>query len=262
MEGKTEMDYPVMEHRRSQLCNPRAVELFDLMIKKKTNLCISLDLHKSTEILAILEEIGPLICLAKTHIDIIDDFSAEFVEELGRLAKKHNFLIFEDRKFADIGSTAAKQFSRGIFRIADWANFINAHSLPGEGIITGLESVNKISGLFLLTQMSSSGNLFTEPYTQQTILMAKKYKDFVTGFIGADCPDNSFLLLTPGISLQQKGDQFGQAYRTPKMACERGTDIFIVGRSILNEDPHLRYAKALEYRNACWDCYENKFNKE
>lgn len=39
----------------------------------------------------------------QTHIDIIEDFDHDLVEQLQALSQKHDFLIFEDRKFADIG---------------------------------------------------------------------------------------------------------------------------------------------------------------
>jgi orotidine-5'-phosphate decarboxylase len=44
------------------------------------------------------------------HCDIIDDFTHAFAEELVRLSKELDFIIFEDRKFADIGTSHAGPF--------------------------------------------------------------------------------------------------------------------------------------------------------
>lgn len=42
-------------------------------------------------------------CSSQTHIDIVEDFDEDLVQQLQAIAEKHDFVIWEDRKFADIG---------------------------------------------------------------------------------------------------------------------------------------------------------------
>jgi orotidine-5'-phosphate decarboxylase len=116
--------------RSSNFTNPTAIRLLQLMDRKRTNLCVAVDCTTKAELLAITRQIGPFICLLKTHIDIILDFDQDLIEQLLLLSKHFDFMIFEDRKFADIGNTVKLQYSGGIYKISSWADITNAHAVP------------------------------------------------------------------------------------------------------------------------------------
>lgn len=245
------------ESRAAITPSPIAKRLFNLMAHKKTNLALSADVTSAKELLSLADQLGPEICVLKTHIDIINDFSPSLTTELKMLAKKHDFLLFEDRKFADIGNTVMHQFQGGIYRIADWADIINAHTLPGPGIIKGLQQgAHHSCGLLLLAEMSSKDNLFTKDYVAATLEMANAFPDFVIGFITQHALSDNlrFIHFTPGVKLDGGRDALGQQYVTPEQAIiEHKTDVVIVGRGIIQAKNPL--AQTNIYRERCFKAY-------
>ncbi len=259
---------------RSSLCkNSAARRLFEIMEKKKTNLMLAVDVTKASKLLDITRQLSPYIAGLKTHIDIIDDFSQSLINELQRLAHEQEFLIFEDRKFAEIGNTAQLQYAHGVYNIISWADIVNAHSIPGEGVVQGLYTAVKEQheprGCLLIAQMSSRNNLVTREYTQKTLDMAEQFHDFVIGFIAtggdplklrsfAHKVPPRYLLMTPGIRFGTKADTMQQSYATPEEAIIAGSDIIIVGRGIY-ESQNINEA-ALQYQHAGWKAYEARKN--
>lgn len=172
------------------------------------------------------------------------------------------------------GNTVALQYAAGVHKIASWAHLTNAHPVPGPSIIKGLSSVGLPlgRGLLLLAEMSTKGSLAVGSYTEEAVRMARQHKDFVIGFIAQrrmegiasqlneDISKEDFLILTPGIGLESKGDAMGQQYRTPHEAIfESGSDIIIVGRGIYGTDPtavDAIAAKAERYMAEGWAAYQ------
>lgn len=99
------------------------------------------------------------------------DYAAAVSHRLQALAHKHNFLIFEDRKFADIGNTVKHQYEGGLYQISSWSHIVNAHVVPGPGVVKGLCAVGKPlgRGCLLIAQMSSQGSLASGDYTNAAV---------------------------------------------------------------------------------------------
>jgi uridine monophosphate synthetase len=244
---------------RADFCtNPIGQRLLTIMETKKTNLVLSADFNEKAKILALAELVGPEICILKIHCDIIDDYDQDFAQQLRYVADTRNFLIWVDRKFADIGATVLKQFTGGFFRIADLADMVTVHSIAGDGTLKALISTEKTknAALLLIAQMSSANSLAKGDYTQETVKLAQQYSNNVIGLICQEkLSDNPGVLhLTPGVQLSEGGDDFGQQYNTPEIVIKkRKSDIIIVGRGICQAiDP---IAEAKRYQHAGWQAY-------
>ncbi len=248
--------------QRAESClNPTGRKLLQLMDEKKSNLALAADVTSTEELLHLADLLGPEICLLKTHIDILNDFTPDVGHRLRELADQHRFLIFEDRKFADIGNTVKWQYQEGIYRISDWADMITAHIVPGPGIIEGLKQIGlpKGRGLLLLAEMSAKDNLARGKYTERAVDLAQEHADFVIGFISLRKLTESppFIHMTPGVQLQGGRDQLGQKYLTPqKVIAELQNDLIIVGRGIYEATDPLSEART--YRRIAWTAYQSR----
>ncbi|KAG5951778.1 orotidine 5'-phosphate decarboxylase [Claviceps sorghi] len=128
---------------RSQTAtHPLNAYLFKLMDLKASNLCLSADVATARELLYLADKLGPSIVVLKTHHDMVSgwDFHPQTGTgaKLASLARRHGFLIFEDRKFGDIGNTVELQYTGGSARIVEWAHIINVNMVPGKASVTSL----------------------------------------------------------------------------------------------------------------------------
>lgn len=118
--------------------------------------------------------------------------------------------------------------------------------------------------------MSSQGTLATGEYTLRAIAMAREHRDFVIGFIAMQrmtelAEGEDFLILTPGVGLDLRGDGKGQLYKTPReVILQRQCDVIIVGRGIYGKgegSPSDVIAKEAErYQKEGWAAYEERIS--
>ena len=124
--------------------------------------------------------------------------------------------------------------------------------------------------------MSSQGTLARGEYSRQAVEMARQHRDFVFGFIAmerlstsvgekttAEDEEEDWLILTPGVGLDVKGDGMGQQYRTPRQVIlERGCDVIIVGRGIYGKGEgspsDVIATEAQRYQSEGWAAYEER----
>lgn len=242
--------------------NAVAERLFAIMEEKQSCLAVAVDVASSSSVLQLARVLGPHICILKLHSDIIQDFSLDpqFPSLLKNLAKSYNFMIMEDRKFADIGFTVSRQFGAGHQNIADWADLITVHALPGPGIIAGLrEGLKKYPGkqlgIVFIAEMSSKGALTDEKYVERTVKIGEEHANDVVGFVCQSdlCENPGFLRMTPGVHMAAAGDPLGQQYSSPEELMGKCADVIIVGRGVTEAaDPA---SAAFEYKLKAFAAY-------
>ncbi|KAK0168417.1 hypothetical protein PV327_002220 [Microctonus hyperodae] len=243
--------------------NQLASKILRLMDTKESMICLAADLSKTDSILELAEIAGPHIVILKIHVDIIENFNEEFIKQLKDLSLKHKFFIMEDRKFADIGNTVSLQYSKGIYKIAEWADLITVHSVSGPGIFDGLrkalKNIPEDRGIFVVSEMSSEGTLTTGNYITDSLKMSATC-DLVAGHV---CQSNIFsdpglIQLTPGVKLAKASDDLGQQYNTPESVVNAGADLAVVGRGITDASDKL--AAILKYKDQLWSAYRARIS--
>ena len=247
-------------HIRAEKCkNAIGSKLFHLMESKQSTICLAADLTKADAVIELADLVGPHIVLLKTHVDILEDFSDNFIQRLKELAKKHDFLLMEDRKFADIGNTVCLQCEKGIYKIAQWADVVTVHAIAGQSIIDGfknsLKGISEPRGLFVLVEMPTKGTLTIGDYVENALSIAEN-SDVVAGVVSQShvYPIPEHIQLTPGVDILKSSDDVGQQCNTPEsIVVKSGADLALVGRGITEAEDKL--AATLKYKEELWAAY-------
>ncbi|MDL1914159.1 MAG: orotate phosphoribosyltransferase [Bergeyella sp.] len=234
-----------------KVSHPVAKKILELALSKKSNLIASADVCSTVELLEIAEKIGPYIVALKTHVDILSDFKFDrTILPLRDLAEKHQFLLMEDRKFADIGSTQERQYNHGIYKISSWADIVTSQVIGGAPAMDPFLN----SGVVAILSMSSSGALTRREYFLEAQKIAESHPNIIGGVTQHPLQHDSLLVFTPGVHLESKTDKKGQQYHSPREVFKRiYTDFIIVGRGIYATENPVKMAE--KYRIIGWEAY-------
>ncbi|MEC7694553.1 MAG: orotidine-5'-phosphate decarboxylase [Candidatus Thermoplasmatota archaeon] len=244
--------------------HPISHEYMRISSEKNSLVVLAADLPSVGGIIDLIESVGSKVCALKTHVDMVDDFSMDSWKNLVEVAKSNDVLLFEDRKFADIGSVAQTQMG-GLYNIQSWADVVTCHSVSGpdvvDGIAAGWEEAERVGGVLLLAQMSSSGNLLDDSYGDRTLEIGN-VSPHVMGYIGNGSSPIELkrlrskvgegrMIWTPGVSLSAKEGVLGQRYGNPAEAVISGSDAIIVGSGIHGSED--AFSAAQDYASASWN---------
>lgn len=213
------------------------------IINKKKKICVAIDLTKTTDIIKFIIALAKEVAIFKLHCDIIDDFDDNFISQLKILKKHYNILIWEDRKFSDIGFITTQQLNGGIYKISEWADIVTFHSTCGYKSIP--IDINLI--IFLVVELSVDGHLCDTNYIEKSVQIANTHPNIFGVVCQHDIKnlDKNILKIVPGISLnKQKKDNYNQLYN--KIENKNFADIFVVGRSIIQSENPLELIRSIK----------------
>mgnify|MGYP001382939079 CR=1 FL=1 len=187
------------------------------------------DVNSMKELFTQLDVYGPKIGILKLHIDTFKDFSLENLLKLQEYKERYNLLIWEDRKFADIGNIMVKQIKHSTYCYEDWVDIFSIHCITGFDSVNAAIETNPKFKWILIGQLSSSENLITSEYTERCKEIYKQNINII-GMVCQEYLGPEYIHIVPGISKHVEEDNQGQKYST--VVDKAFADFFVVGRSI------------------------------
>lgn len=204
--------------------------LNSLVKERKSNLIVSLDFETAEEVKGFVRDYVDYFIGIKLHFDFyqsseIADLSHFFMNIKRKTGK--DFIVIDDRKYADICATNEKQFEVPDMELC--ADICICHG------VAGFEFAKKcLLPVLVVAQMSNKGNLINDEYTEACVTAGFQH-DNIIGFISQEnLGYHGGLYFKPGVNLRKVGEGDGKDQQyTGKTD---GIDFYIVGRAITQSD--------------------------
>jgi uridine monophosphate synthetase len=222
-------------------------KLYNLAFKKQSNIILSIDLNNSKEIIDLIEETKDNIVGIKLHSDIINDFHnlLNYLKEI-----KEDFIIIEDCKVADISFISIQKVRNYI----NYADYITYHCLLGDDLPITLKKEFNNLGLLGVVEMSVKNSLIDINYINKTENQLNLMDGCIIQKNGLKLFNSKLpITFSPGISLNNKIDDYNQTYKNPLN--EKVGEFWIVGRSIYLEKNKKEESK--KYKDFGWSYFVN-----
>lgn len=201
-----------------------------------------------SETLAFVERLDPQGCRLKVGKELFTAYGPEIIKAL----HKKGFEIFLDLKFHDIPNTVyrAVQVAAGL---GVW--MLNVHASGGrEMLLKARQAIDEsdhqplLIGVTLLTSLNAAAVdeiAYRYPLAEQVLHLAKL--SFAAGLDGVVCSAHEadavkqsthaqFLIVTPGIRLQEGQTDDQTRIMTPEAALRNGADYLVIGRPLTRAD--------------------------
>lgn len=230
-------------------------KLLDIIGKKQTSVCLSLDIPLWSKAKEVLDKCGPYICMVKLHSDLFADWNGNTIKELKALSSKHNFLLMEDAKLIDLPNINKLKMTTTRYMIKDWADAITVHwsnyldtrseveSLTIHPVcVTDMNVINDDIELVEFDQIRDKLIDTTMSNRVTTIIHQKKFKK-----------NGNILKMTPGVVENEEDLKYvdTKRYRTIEHAIIHDRNhVVIIGSNIINET---------EYEDKCKKCAEKSW---
>lgn len=207
-----------------------SIELQEIIKIKKTNICLAADVDTVQDLCNLIESVGNYICILKLHHDVISDWTEKqtyIVSQLNRYKKDYNFLIWDDRKYADIGYIMAKQV-----RLNSWSDIVSIHPIVGFDSVSCISSIKPI---IVIGELSTYDSLFNKEYINYIQQNHMKLQNLI-GIVCQHKMSDTVLNIVPGIGLKTSTDNAGQQHTNIRDSSKSFADIYVIGRSITKSD--------------------------
>lgn len=228
---------PELEYYSSFHFSPKIRKWRENIIKKNTNIVLAYD-KSSHDLLPLLYKIKDYIVGLKIHSEILN--MTEYEErEIIKFCSSNNIFLWEDRKMNDIANTIQEQIKKYEFK----RDFLSICPTSGPHSL----NIDTQLGLFIITEMSSKGNLFNPMTTASILSFIERNPKHICGIVVQNellFQSTPFLSIKPGIHSEAKSDSKGQQYKTINSMTLK-PDLFVVGRAITNSNDPLYFFKTL-----------------